>query len=64
MLSCKLEGFEGREIVKYQWKCDKHDGAGFVEISGANSDTYSFSASVESLSWDWYLSVFSREIAD
>ena len=55
-LTSKLVGLDGYEI-EYQWECDKHDGAGFRDVEGANSDTYTFHATVETLSWDWRLSV-------
>ena len=56
-LTSKLEGFEGYTI-RYQWECDKHDGAGFQDVNGANSSDYTFSASAETLNWDWRLSVY------
>ena len=56
-LTSKIEGFEGY-TVRYQWECDKRDGAGFQEIAGANGSEYDFSASAESLCWDWRLSVY------
>ncbi len=58
-LTSKLEGFDGYEIW-YQWKCDKHDGKGFQEVAGAEEETYSFNATVETLSWDWMLTVYYR----
>ena len=59
VLTSKLEGFEGCEI-RYTWTCDKHDGHGFQPVPGANSASYSFPATAESLSWDWQLKVQSR----
>ena len=56
-LTSRIEGFDGYEI-RYQWECDKHDGSGFRDVSGATGSSYSFSASAESLSWDWRLSVY------
>ncbi len=56
-LTSKLVGLDGYEI-EYQWECNKHDGAGFRDVEGANGDSYTFNATVESLSWDWRLSVF------
>ena len=44
----------------YQWECDKHDGAGFIEVEGANDSVYSYGATVETLRWDWRLSVYYR----
>lgn len=56
-LTSKLEGFDGYEI-KLQWMRDS--GEGFEPIEGANSETYEFEASAESLSWDWQLMVYYR----
>ena len=56
-LTSRIEGFDGYEI-RYQWECDKHDGMGFQDVSGADSSEYSFRASAETLSWDWRLSVY------
>ena len=56
-LTSKLEGLDGYK-VSYQWQCDKHDGAGFQDVSGANESTYSFSATSENLEWEWRLSVY------
>ena len=56
-LTCKLEGFEGYETY-LQWEWDKGDG--FEEIEGANGDSYSFAASVETLAYDWRLTVYYR----
>lgn len=56
-LTSKLEGFEGYEI-RYQWQCDK--GNGFEDVPDADGDTYSFSASVETLGYDWRLAVYYR----
>ena len=54
-LTSYLTGFEECEIY-YQWQCDK--GNGFQDIPGANSDSYSFSANKETLSWGWRLIVY------
>ena len=56
-LTSRIEGFEGYE-VRYQWECDKHDGAGFQEVSGANGSSYTFAATAENLTWEWRLSVY------
>ena len=56
-LTSKLEGFEGYETL-LQWECDK--GNGFEDIEGANGDSYSFEASIETLSYDWRLTVYYR----
>lgn len=57
-LTSYLTGFEGCEIY-YQWQCDK--GNGFQDILGANSDSYTFSANKETLSWGWRLTVYYRD---
>jgi uncharacterized protein YgiM (DUF1202 family) len=54
-LTSVLEGFEEGIEVKYQWQCDK--GNGFEAIPGANGSTYTYQASVETLSWSWRLVV-------
>ncbi len=55
-LSSVLEGFEDCAAIKYQWECDKGDG--FKPVDGGSGETYTFPASVESLSWGWHLRVF------
>ena len=50
-LSSEVDG----EVLSYQWECDK--GQGFEKIEGANDATYSFTATPESLSWNWRLTV-------
>ena len=57
-LTSILEGFEDCEAIKYQWECDK--GNGFMPVPDANSDSYSFAASVETIGWSWKLTVFFR----
>ena len=54
-LTSKISGFDNYE-VSYQWQCDK--GNGFEDVSGATSDSYSFAASVETLSYDWRLAIY------
>ena len=56
-LTSKLEGFEGYETL-CQWQVDM--GEGFVNVKGANEETYSFESSVETLSYDWRLAVYYR----
>ena len=56
-LTSKLEGFEGYETL-LQWECDK--GNGYENVEGANGDSYSFEASVETLSYGWRLTVYYR----
>ena len=53
-LYSELTGFDGIE-VQYQWLCNK--GNGYEPVPGANSSTYEFEATQESLSWSWRLSV-------
>jgi len=54
-LTSVLYGLEGY-TVSYQWECDK--GSGFEPVAGATSDSYSFIASVETLGYDWRLTVY------
>ena len=54
-LTSKVEGFDDYEI-SYQWQCDK--GNGFEDVPGANADSYSFPASVETLGYDWRLAIY------
>lgn len=51
-LTSKLEGFEDYTVT-YQWQYDR--GNGFEDIEGATGDTYTYAASVETLSYDWRL---------
>ena len=44
--------------TKLQWQCNR--GAGFEDVAGANSDSYSFAASIETLSYSWRLVVYYR----
>ena len=55
ILTSKLDGFEGIEQINYQWYCDK--GNGFEPMDGANSDSYTYTANSETLSWSWLLEV-------
>ena len=54
-LTSLLEGFEESDTITYQWECDK--GQGFEPIDGANGDSYTYKASVESLTWGFRLNV-------
>lgn len=54
-LTSLLEGFEDNTEIKYQWECDK--GSGFEPVEGANGDTYSYPANLETLTWSWRLVV-------
>ena len=56
-LTSSIEGFDGYEVA-YQWECDRHNGEGFQNVADANDDTYAFTATVETLSWDWRLTVY------
>ena len=58
ILTSVLTGFEDCEEIIYQWECDMGDG--FEPLEGANSDSYQFVASVETLSWGWKLTVYFR----
>lgn len=57
-LTSKLEGDLNGLELRYQWECDK--GQGFEAVPGANDSTYAFAASVETLSYDWRLTVYYR----
>lgn len=57
ILTSRLEDADGYEI-RYQWECDR--GAGFEAIEGANSDTYTFAADTQTLSYNWRLVVYYR----
>ena len=57
-LTSTLEGIRIDELVlSYQWYYDRHDGQGFVPISGATSKSYSFPATAATLSYDYKLIV-------
>ena len=56
-LTSRLEYADGYEI-RYQWECDR--GAGFEAVEGANSDTYTFEADTQTLSYNWRLVVYYR----
>ena len=57
-LTSLLEGFEDCVEIQYFWKVNK--GEGFEIIEGANEESYVFTASMESLSWDWHLTIMYR----
>ena len=57
-LTSKLEGFEDCAEIRYIWKVDK--GNGFEVVEGATGDTLTYTASIESLNWDWHLTVLYR----
>ena len=57
-LTSKLEGFEDCAEIRYVWKVNK--GNGFEIVEGETGDTLTYTASVESLSWGWHLTVMYR----
>ncbi|MCI5956983.1 MAG: Cna B-type domain-containing protein [Clostridiales bacterium] len=57
VLTAKVEGAEGYETM-LQWQCDK--GNGFEDVPGANGETLSFEASVETLAYSWRVAVYYR----
>ena len=57
-LTSKLEGFEDCAEIRYVWKVDK--GNGFEVVEGATGDTLTYTASIESMNWDWHLTVMYR----
>ena len=54
-LTSDLQGFENCTTIAYQWQWDT--GSGFEDIPGATEDSYSFSADLDTLSYDWRLKV-------
>ena len=61
-LTSLLEGFEEDETILYQWECDK--GNGFEPIADANGDSYSYEATIESLTWSFRLIVSTESGSD
>ena len=57
-LTSKLEGFDDCETIIYIWKVNK--GNGYEVIEGADEATYTFTATMESLTWSWHLTVLCR----
>jgi hypothetical protein len=55
-LTSKLKGFDGLDIA-YQWQVDRGDGAGWVDVEGANRSKHSFVATRETMSYSWRLIV-------
>ena len=55
-LTSLLEGFKDCSAIKYQWECDK--GEGFEKVEGGDGESFSYEATVESMSWSWRLLVF------
>ena len=54
-LTSIVEGIPEDIALKYQWEVDK--GNGFEPAEGGNEDSYTYTASVESLAWSWRLVV-------
>ena len=55
-LSSKLKGFDGLDIA-YQWQVDRGDGAGWVDVEGANRSKHMFVADRETIQYSWRLVV-------
>ena len=55
-LTSKLKGFDGLDIA-YQWQVDRGDGAGWVDVEGANRSKHMFVASKETIRYSWRLIV-------
>ena len=55
-LTSSLEGFDGMDIT-FQWQVDRGDGAGWVNVEGANRSKHSFVASKETIKYSWRLIV-------
>ena len=53
-----LEDVDEFSDVIYVWEVDK--GSGYERVEDANGSSYTFAATVESLSWNWRLSVYYR----
>lgn len=55
-LTSKLKGFDGLDIA-YQWQVDRGDGAGWVDVEGANRPKHMFVADRETITYSWRLIV-------
>jgi hypothetical protein len=55
-LTSKLKGFDGLDIA-YQWQVDRGDGAGWVDVEGANRSKHMFVADRETIQYSWRLVV-------
>lgn len=55
-LTSKLKGFDGLDIA-YQWQVDRGDGAGWVDVEGANRSKHMFVADKETIQYSWRLIV-------
>ena len=55
-LTSSVEGF-GDAKLSYQWQVDRGDGAGWVDVEGADRDKHMFVASRETIMYSWRLIV-------
>ena len=55
-LTSVLEGFDGVN-VSFQWQVDRGDGAGWVDVEGANRPKHMFVANRETIQYSWRLIV-------
>ena len=55
-LTSKIEGFDDVEVT-YQWQVNRGDGAGWVNVEGANRPKHSYVASKETVKYSWRLVV-------
>ena len=55
-LTSKLKGFDGLDIA-YQWQVDRGDGAGWVDVEGANRSKHMFVADKDTIQYSWRLIV-------
>ena len=55
-LTSKLKGFDGLDIA-YQWQVDRGDGAGWVDVEGANRSKHMFVADKDTIRYSWRLIV-------
>lgn len=56
-MTSELRGFGDDEQVEYQWQVDRGDGAGWVDVNGANKFKYTFIANEETIKYSWRLIV-------
>ena len=47
-------------VLAYQWECDR--GEGYQPVEGAVEDSYSFTATEESVLWNWRLTVIADSV--
>ena len=55
-LTSRLKGFDGLDIA-YQWQVDRGDGAGWVDVEGANRSKHMFVADKDTIQYSWRLIV-------